>query len=522
MPVVPGEVVPLLKVDEVASFVISDDKVWDHLRRSEFRRSQMGFREFASQFGIHDLGEVSEGQLMAIVAARNTAPIIDLLRIPSGKSRLGAAGLATYDLHRRKTSLGPMLSELLASAPTSEQEWEVLRDPEDIPQAIPEDLLLRRLAPQEFLRRLTEGELIRSAWVQDDDETTATQEIETQDQSSRPEEGSTSEDARPYGYLLLDASESMGSGRDRRDEVARGLALAYLLSQFESGNPTVLYLFRHELSPVFGGESRTAFESAVCAILSHSHEGMTNLQGALKLLSDAMRVHHSRVDIALITDGVTRLTANPVEGSHLHTFLVGVRPEEFDKFGAEQYQESLIQLRSWSDFMFRIDPEVMKTASIPRREDVLDFSRMLFGLEEETAGVASEDKVKRIQMRLSNLSALIARFREFHGSHDADVEAVWRETQQAIEKIGKADPAALAKRNIEGWTNLDRDLMLTLETRELRSVIEPATLGAKWGLRAVPVQVTSPWENLRALWRFFKRKVRGLLRRVKRLLRRGG
>lgn len=508
---------PLLKVDEVASFVISDDKIWEHLKRNEHRRSQLGFRDFASQFGIHDLGEISESQLMALVAARNTAPIIDLLRIPSGKSQYGS-GMATYDLHRRKTSLAPSITELLASAPTSEQEWEVLRDPEDIPQAIPEDLLLRRLAPQEFLRRLTEGELLRNAWIQDDYDSKAQQENETQDKSNRPEQGATTEDARPYGYLLLDASESMGSGRDRRDEVARGLALAYLLSQFESGNPTVLYLFRHELSPAFGGESRTAFESAVCAILSHSHEGMTNLQGALKLLSEAMRVHHGRVDIALITDGVTRLTANPVEGSHLHTFLVGVRPEEFDKFGAEQYQESLIQLRSWSDFMFRIDPDIMKTASIPRREDVLDFGRMLFGLEEEAAACASPDKVRRVQTRLNNLFALIARYREYHGSKDSDVERLWDDTLKAVEKVGRADAEAVAKHNLEGWTNLDRDLMLSLETRELRTVLDPEVLGAKWGAVAIPAEVTSPWENLKAILRYVKRKVRGAMRRVKRIL----
>ncbi len=315
---------PVLKAEDVVSFVISDQRVQEHLRHAEQRRSRLGFRDFVAQFGIHDLGELTESQIFAFVAARNTSPLIDLLQIPRGKDATGESAHGTYDLHRQKTSLGPSLREFLGSPPMIDQEWEVLRDPEDIPEAIPEDLLLRRLAPKEFLRRLTEGELLRSAWVQEDIDPLKETPIETQDLAIRHQEKAAKVDARPFGYLLLDASESMGSGRDRRNEVARGIALAFLLSQFESGNPTVVHLFRHELSPLIGGEGRAAFESAVSAVLAHSHEGMTSLQGALKILADSMRQDHARIDIVVITDGVTRLLQNPVEDAHLHTFLVGV------------------------------------------------------------------------------------------------------------------------------------------------------------------------------------------------------
>ncbi len=511
---------PLLDVNEVVKYVIGDERVWDHIRRQENRRSKIGFRDFASQFGIHDLGELSESQLMSLVAARNTAPIIDLLRIPSGKAQMGQHGVANYDLHRRKTALAPALTDLLASTPGDDQEWEMLRDPEDIPYAVPEDLLLRRLAPKEFLRRLTEGELIRSAWIQDDVDEQLWRESQTPETASRPESGATSQDARPHGYLLLDASESMGSGRDHRDEVARGLALAYLRSQFESGNPTVVYLFRHELSPVYGGENRSAFEAAVGAILAHSHEGMTNLQGALKLLADAMRVHQGRVDIALITDGITRLTQNPVEGCHLHTFLVGVRPEEFDKVDSEQYQGSLDQLRTWSDHMYHIDPDIMKNASVPRKEDVIDFGRILIGLDEQSFTCATDRKFERVQQRLVNLRAVIDRYRRHHGHDEVQIEELHQRVEVLINRLGSPDTKSAVSKSIEGWTRLDRELMEAIELREMRSIASADVLGPTWGKITDPPKAITLWEALLPLLRYVKRKARGAFRRVKRLIKR--
>lgn len=500
---------PLLKVEDVVSYVIGDEKVREHLRRSEIQRTRLGFRDYAARFGIYDLGELSDSQLFAIAAARNCAPIIDLLQIPRGKDRLGQNAYASYDLHRRKTSLSPAINAFVSSAPSSDQEWEVLHDPEDIPYAIPEDLLLRRRAPREFLRRLTERELLRSAWIQEDFDDLNSKPLDSPDASMRPDESRSMEDARPFGYLLLDASESMGTGRDRRDEVARGLALAYLLSQYEAGNPTSLYLFRHELSPTFGGETRAQFESAAAAVLAHSHEGMTNLQSALQLLSSVMSTQQQRVDIALITDGVTRLTENPLGDCHLHTFLVGVRPEEFDEIGGAQYHDSLLQLRTWSDFMFRIDPAVMRNASIPRREDVLDFGRILYGIREELEEVATPEMVRRIQNRLRNLVRFVSRYREFHGVGDGEIDALWQESRALSESIGKSEPVSIAMRNTTGWSPLDKDLAIALESRELATVLDTVPQGTKWSFRVyVPPKTLSPWEVLKLLWRALRARLK--------------
>jgi hypothetical protein len=511
---------PVIEPNEVVQLVISDDALLDHLRRCEHRRVRMGFRDFLANFGIYDLGELSESQAFAFVSARNTAQIIDLLRIPRGRDMKSAQAHASYDLHRRKTSLGPAVQAFVAPVPSSDRQWEIMRDPEDIPEAIPEDLLLRRLAPKEFLRRLTEGELIKSAWIQEEDDEQAHKESPQPDESFRQSDRASADQAAPYGYLLVDCSESMGSGRDRRGEVAKGLALAFLLSQYEAGNPTYVYLFRHELSPQIGGEGRVAFESAVAAVLTHSYEGMTSLQSALGLLSEAKSREPGRVDIALITDGVTRLTDNPLGDSHLHTFLVGLRPEEFDRFSAAQYQESMTKLRHWSDFTFGVDPEVMVKASVPSRTDLLDLIKVLHGIEEEFKSSASVEKVRRIQGRLHNLRAFFARYREYSTRPDEELQRAEEQLADAIGKYGHSDPVGLSMKNAEQWSPLDRDLMISLETRELRPLAEPPTVHTKWSVQTSSQPDGNPFEALVELWRALARGIRRILRKRKRLLQR--
>lgn len=507
---------PLLDPAAIAHLVIGDPRVREQLQRAEQKRAKQTFRDFLTKYGIYDLGELTASQMFAMVAARNAASVIDFLRIPRGHDLRPDLGQATYDLHRRKTSMGPATQEFLASPPTSEQQFEVLRDPEDIPEAIPEDLLLRRLAPREFLRRLTEGELLRSAWLQEDLDDLRFAPQEELDQAPTSDAASERVDERPFGYLLLDASESMGSSRDRRDQAARGLALAYLLSQFESGNPTVVYLFRGELSPPYGGESRTDFEDAIAAVLHHDHEGMTNLQGTLGKLAERMREDHARVDIALITDGVTRLTKRPFGEAHLHTFLVGAKPEEFDKFGAAQYQESILTLRSWSDSFFDLDPDAMRDATIPRREDAIQMAKFLHGLDDELENSASPEKVRRLQQRAENALALVERALEASPG-DAELGDLRHRVAETSERLGKVDPVQQSMRNAGRWSKADREMTLALERRELHGLLTADSIQhVEFQWNRIPAgqrERTSGWLILRVLLRELRRRVRRFVRR---------
>ncbi|MFZ4509277.1 MAG: hypothetical protein ACOYON_16435, partial [Fimbriimonas sp.] len=322
------------------------------------------------------------------------------------------------------------------------------------------------------------------------------------------------QDILPFGYLLLDASESMGTRRDHRDVVARGLALAFLVSQHEAGNPTYVNLFRHELSPTYGGKGRQAFESAVAAVLGHPAEGMTYLQGALRLLAEAKAERTARVDIALITDGISRLTENPLEGSHLHSFVLAADSEEFDKHGAAQYKEASHVLQTWSDFFLRFDTEIMKKATVPLRSDLVDVVIAFQGLESSLFESVSVDKVQRLQQRVQNIALLFTSYRDYHGKTDPEIERLWAEVERELGKIGKSDAAAIARTNAAKWAPIDRDLHLALETREMKGLLreEPfrLTMGSVPEARMVGLN--------EVMFRLL-RMVRSFLRRVFRRIR---
>jgi hypothetical protein len=505
---------PRVTVDEVVPFVVADERLRQHLRHQAEQRQTVNLRAYLLMLGVHDMGELNQGQLRAVIASRNLAALIDLLQIPRGRDLSGTDAHAAYDLHRPKTSLSPAVEEFLTTAPATDTEWDPLRDPEDIPHALPVDLLLRRLAPKEFLRRLTEGELLRHNWVDETEDQVNPRPEEDEDQAISARETAAAEDARPYGYLLLDASESMASARDHRTEIGRGLALAFLVNQYRSENPTYVTLFRDQLSPFFGGVDRMAFESTVAQVLHHPQHGMTNIQGALRTLPDRLPERTARTDVVLITDGLTQLSENPLGDQHLHSFVLGVHPDEFDAHGAELYKDSKLKLNRWGDFYIELSPEVMAKAFVPERRDALDAAKLMAGLPEELETAASPAKVLRLQHRLAAVGTLLQDFREYHSVPDPDIDAAWAEFQRLTHTVGSSDPVQVAMDHAASWTPIDRELMLALETKELASDFEQDPEILKGAFLVESPQRVSAWEALRLLLASLARRV---VRRIKRM-----
>lgn len=511
---------PNLRAEDVSYGVIADERVRAHLDREAQYRSATAFHVHCSKLGIHDLGEVNPDQLFALVASRNVGSAIDLLRIPKGNPRSQDGPPKSYDIHRAKTSFGPGVHAFLGSSPETDQEWAILRDPEDIPEAVPEDLLLRRLAPKEFLRRLAEGELVREAWIQDEidvdaDITTSALEEAAASKNSQDEAGETI----PVSYLLLDASESMDTKKDFRNQVARGIALAFVLSQYEAGNPVYVCLFRHELSPLYGGSDRTGFEEAVSVVLEHPCSGMTYLQGALRLLSGIVKRQSTRIDIALVTDGISRLHENPLEGTHLHTFLLGVRPEEFDKVMVTQYSEASETLASWSDFFLRFPAEVMSRAAVPTLEDVLDAGQTLYGIEDEVATAASIEKIKRLRNRVQNVRLMAERFRNANSVSVPAIEDLLVQLKELTERVGKIDTNEQIQRNSRDWSVIDRDMNVAIEMRQLKSLLSNEPIHATVEMRHVDTSVPM-FQALRLVWKQLRSFLRRVLKKIVRMARR--
>lgn len=446
--------------------VIADPRVRMRLQRLEFEHDHEPLPAFLADCGIFDFGELTPSMALAFVAARNLLTAIDLFGVPSGKMLRGDTDLAAFDYLTPKTTLNPALREYLNPAPEHDLELDLLMDPEDIPLAVPEDLMLRRRAPREFLRRMTEGELLRSSWVHEEPDEEADHPEEEHERQEGEDEGAE-EELRPYGYLLLDASESMSTSRDSRDVVARGLAIAFLWDQWSLGNPTWLYLFRHKLSPGTGGENRSDFHAAVAEVLLHEHAGMTNLQDTLRSLAAEKQEKGNRVDIVLITDGLSHLKENPLGDAHLHTFLLGERPEELDRVQLHEYQTSLDQLKSWSEFFFTLRPDIMREAVIPTSSDLLSCGAIIESLDRVIAQTVSQEKVRRLRARTAALLKLFDTYREHHDDPHPQLDALHDKLRHAKASLGERSPLEIARDNSEKYSLADLRLAQSLEKREL-------------------------------------------------------
>ncbi len=484
----------LISVETLQQIRVLAEGRKEDLRRRESARSGLRFGAFLEALGVLDVGELTEAQALACVAARNLLPAIDVLQIPQGTTP--GPENRTYDLKRPKTSLGPGMLQFLSPVPSEDRDLDTLTDPEDIPLAVMEDLLLRRRAPKEFLRRLTEGELLRLGWLENQPEVA---EIELEESGAGAEEGKTgaAEEMGNFGYLLLDASESMGTERDARNIVGRGLALAFLYSERAAGNPARIYLFRQELE-----EARQGRE-AYAAALQHPHQGMTNLQDALAEVARRLQQTQGRSDVVLVTDGITRLTENPLKGAHLHTFLVGEKGDEADRITREQFEASRKTLQDWSDLYARIDGQALEDLLAPRTADLLDLKSVLDSVPAELDSARTPQKAARIAQRVANIGAM---FRRLPASVDLlDFEESLR---RAVARCSEIDLPKIASERLDTLRPDDRAKVLALESWELRSLLggrqDPLEIGGiRGGHVAIPV-----WEALMQLLRTLFRRWR--------------
>lgn len=449
-------------------FVVSNPETRHRLERREAKRQQVPFHELYESLGILDFGELNAEQVLALVAAKNFGMTIDLLGIPEHKNAPSGADDQRIDVPQM--TIGPSVKEFLSSVPASDYDFDVLTDPEQVPMAVPEDLMLRRRAPREFLRKMTEGELMRFAWLEHEIDLMEDLEME-QEQDERLPEPPPDAPEGVFGHLLLDASESMGWGRDLRNIAARGLAIAFVLAQREAGNPVYMHLFRAALEEELAAEDPTHCGPIAAAILTHDHYGMTGLQQTLEELAPRLEQSAERVDIVLITDGLTRLKQNPLGIAHLHTFLLGDQTLDRDKSNIEQAKDAEDKLVEWGDFFFEVSPEVMLEACVPLRADVLGMEHVLDSLEEDIRGAATSAFVQQVWRRAQNLHTMVRAYREAHGGRDEAIDALWERVETIVRQHRQSDATAIAMENTAGWNQVDRDAAIALEDREVRSIL---------------------------------------------------
>ncbi len=493
-----------LHPERMLRFVISSEEVNQRLERRLLRRRQHPFHELYESIGILDFGELDGVQVLALVAARNFMMTMDLLDIPQRKGPRPED--AKEDLNLPQTSIGPSFRQFLCDVPSSDYDFDVLTDPEQVPMAVPEDLMLRRRAPREFLRKMTEGELMRYSWLEHEQELLDDTEEEQEQETPSVLEADSGEEKRGvFGHLLLDASESMGWERDTRNIAGRGLALAFHFAQMEAGNPIHLHLFRSHLEEEMSADESRGHAQVAAAILTHDHSGMTGLQSTLEELVPRLQERAERVDIVLITDGLTRLTKNPLNGVHLHTFLLGDQSLDREKGNLEQVKDAEEKLFQWSDYFFELSPGLMAEACVPLRQDVLLMEHVLENFEADVRGAATAAFVRQVHQRALNLRTLVRAYREAHPGADAEIDALHKRATSLCNHIAVSDPVALAMENTAEWNQADRDAAIGLEDREVRSVLKG---GAQVGLGGSPSGSQTAISFWEALWLLLRKLAR--------------
>lgn len=388
---------------------------------------------FLAEFDLA-LADLLPPQLAMFIAARNAAALVEDLEVPTGASPQ-PAGDATLVQHSSRPPLEAALhlgASLERDLPTDTMDVGYARSIEDVPRIFPLQWLWEDVQPAWFYTKLAQHELLLPRWRQ-------------VERLSEPAPGGTrgqepagqraaAEFSRQHAYVLLDTSSTM-QDHDRRGTVARGLALAFVRKGYRDGAYLNLRPFAAEVGELLSGHSRPDFSAIVRRVISVPNAGQTRIQAALEqAVHDLQNLGACRgAQIMLITDGISRLGRNPLNGETLHTFILG------DLFEEEGQEGTLPTLRRWSRTFRRIWTSRFPELLAPTWEDCQAALAVLDKLRE----ACGSDKGQRPALArvARNLRFLIDQFRRSASASalPPDVESMEARLQSAEHLLAEVE-----------------------------------------------------------------------------------
>jgi hypothetical protein len=282
------------------------------------------------------------------IAERNLAQSVDWLKIHVAAKPYPGSNSALFERQLEDTLVesvhDPKNQE--SDLPDNSMDVQRIRGIEDLPRILPMQWILESCCSELFFARLSRRELLMPLWHQDEEAPGDTMahvshhELEmTRTRSVR---------GKLHAYLLLDVSTTMND-IDRRGTVARGLALAFLRKGYYEGTWLNLRPFAGHVGDLTSGIGKESFHRIARRIIELSNCGQTRIQAALETaVEDIYRSGPCLgAAIMLITDGLARLTKNPLTHQKLHTFLLGELEQDSDTF---------VTLKDWSTTLQRVWP----------------------------------------------------------------------------------------------------------------------------------------------------------------------
>ncbi|RCK74448.1 MAG: hypothetical protein OZSIB_1064 [Candidatus Ozemobacter sibiricus] len=401
-------------------------------------------------FGVR-LGDLRPGQVPMFLAARRLAELVRGLGVKAaGQPTHGPAPMRPTPQSAAEASErgggGP--SQTVGRMPTDDMHLGFLHDTEELPAIFPDQWLMEEVAPDWFYSKLAAHDLRLPLWEQEIMNGRGAAGLTADD--LMPGHGRDDRDAlrRPHAYLLLDVSGSMVDG-DRRGTVARGLALAFVHEGWRQGARLLLRPFASTVGDLLSGSSAAPFHRIVRRIIALENAGETGLQGALEQAVADIRAggRGARADIMLITDGVSRLGRNPLEGERLHCFVLGADqwcdgPVEHD---------AIRKLQEWSTTWHRLRTERFPSLITPTAGDLAELQQIFTPLSPANLAVPGLEAVGDLAAAIDNALYLDELYQAGRSEHDPEFSSLRRHLKALRRAVREAGAGSLPRAARAKW-----------------------------------------------------------------------
>jgi len=382
------------------------------------------------------LADLRPDQVLMFVAARNSAHYVADLEVAIGSERRDSSDTALTEREAdRVLDLTAHDDDSLDShLPADEMDVSLIRSVEDLSRIFPVQWLLEEIQPDVFYSKVARGELLMPQWQRPTerprDAADETPQRELVDRQAAPQS------SKQHAYVLLDTSSTM-QDRDRRGTVARGLALAFLRKGYRQRAHLNLRPFAVEVGPHSSGVSKEEFGAIARRIVDLPNSGQTRIQTALE--QAALDIRNAgpchRASVMLITDGISRLSQNPLVDEELHTFILGNLYEDKGKAG------TIGTLKRWSRTFHRIWENRFAEILTPTWPDCQAAGRLLQTALEAAKADPSGPEARKLDRVAANVRSLLREFRRSQGKQ-APLPPEMRPLEELVNVAERAIPRA--------------------------------------------------------------------------------
>jgi len=401
--------------------------------------SRLELSAFIRSFGV-PLSSLTGDQVLCFLAARSLLREVEDLSVPvaseRGKGRVDVQISAQDDAERPADSSSGDETQRHPSRAFSIGRAGV----KDLAKILPQH---RCYSPRQLLYLLANGKLTKKVHLRDEPKV-GQEERREHRAKDLSERGSPTTEAAPRAYVLLDVSQSMNGAIDKNDRypdqrgvVGRGLALAFLLMAQDRGSQLHFRPFSSQVGERMSAREPREIASICREMFSLKNGGTTALQKALEVsVQDLAAIDRgTRIDVMLITDGLSSATKNPFEGRFLHTFLLGDACAAEEDGGTGIYEK----LQAWSASFRKIEVERFGRMLEPRESDLKAFADLIRQANGQVQNASTREELDRLSNLMSSAEAIVSAARRYGGEPSESLRELAQNLSEFHNRFGSVE-----------------------------------------------------------------------------------